>query len=317
MSRQNISDEESPSLERIETLEAFELELANLAIVQHRTFETTVWRQNPDSELVVKEGDIEHKLNPSYHNEHHIKSVAKAVEAVFEGWINGLDPFQLKTEISRWNAINPENQITEKELYFALKFMAYTHDQGNLTKGLGIKNTTENGVELDFSNKYEAKPVETEERSVNIFKAQSAFIQHKATDEVKSQLSKIEHLTEYLIMKTVFDPEKTTFDDPFEGLVESLDQIGGYSYLGVSSMSTVNGLVNEMRVRNALLEPEKLLSFLGFVPWRLSAIFPDMEQRKDVVALFGAKKITVRDSAFDVLVFNHLKSMVIAAASRR
>jgi hypothetical protein len=316
-SQLNNLDEDSPSLERIETLEAFEIELANLAIQQHQTFETTVWQQNLNSQITVKDGETEHKLNPSYHNVHHIKSVVKAVDVVFEGWINGLDPFHLRNEILRWNTINPENQITEKELYFALKFLAYTHDQGNLTKGSGIKSITENGVELDFSDKYEAEPVETEKRSVNIFKAQSAFLQRKATDEVKSQLAKIESLTEYLIMKTVFNPQKTTFNDPFEGLVESLDQIGGYSYLEVSSMSTVNGLINEMRVRNALLEPENLLSFLGFVPWRLSLIFPDTEQRKEVVALFAAKKGTVQDSEFDVLVFNHLKSMVIAAASRR
>ncbi len=259
------------------TLEAFADEALDVALAAHATFDRDIWKRSVEARVPTPEGEAA----PSYHNEHHIRSVVDCVRAVFGQALTGPDPFCLREDLDRWNRARPPLSFDELAWVSTIAFAC--HDLGNIAEGPDIVTAGDGRPGIAFRAWYDSSTLHPAPL-VEIRSADIADGLLRALVPEPGFRDRFEPAIRHLVMQTVFHFEKTESENPFWLMMQTVDMIGSYFFSPVSRCEAVAGLFAEMRVQKLGSVP--VVGFLTSLKERFDNLLKSPSDRDAVLAVF-------------------------------
>ena len=214
-----------------------------LAVAGHERFEREVWARLPEAAVPGV------SPTPSYHNERHVAAVCDGIEAVFEAFEAGSDPFGIAPgrPPGRNRPANREPEPEALRVAFGVAFAC--HDLGNIAASERI-SLVGGGLGLEHARLYDSSAL----YSTPAVEIRSAAIAHALLLSKGGDCGRapaLARLVEHLVLQTVFHFEKVSDAAPFWFPMQVVDMIGSYFFLSTTRFEAIAGLFAEMRVQRA------------------------------------------------------------------
>ena len=251
-------------------------EVRALAVEGHERFEREVWSRLPEAAIPGV------SPTPSYHNARHVAAVCDGIEAVFDAFAEGSDPFGLARDARRWaeEEGGPEPPPGSLRTAFGIAFAC--HDLGNIASSDRV-DRRDGGLGLEHARTYDSSALygtpAVEVRSAAIARA---LLASEGGD--CGRIPALSRLVEHLVLQTVFHFEKVSDGAPFWFPMQVVDMIGSYFFLAGSRLEAIAGLFAEMRVQKPGAIP--VLPFLASLEERFERLVPDPGARREVLGIF-------------------------------
>jgi hypothetical protein len=266
-------------------------EIRGLAVAEHERFERDVWTHLPEAAVPGI------PRVPSYHNDRHVAAVCDGIEAVFDAFEAGSDPFGLAGEARRWAEASGDPEPDPMALRTAFGIAFACHDLGNISASPRV-TLDGNGLGLELARFYDSSALygtpAVEIRSAGIA---HALLVAKGGDCGRAPA--LARLVEHLVLQTVFHFEKVSDSAPFWLPMQVVDMIGSYFFLSTSRLEAIAGLFAEMRVQKPGVVP--VLPFLSSLEERFDGLIADPGARREVLEVFEWNAFgRTRETVFEV-----------------
>ncbi|MEI6532419.1 MAG: hypothetical protein WCO06_01125 [Candidatus Roizmanbacteria bacterium] len=250
--------------------------IIRFGIDSHTYFDKEIWQK---SALPIRIQSIA----PSYHNEHHIMAILKAIDIIFFEIQRGHDAFGILSETRKFiDEIDEEYSLSITEIKIAFQLAFVMHDLGNIVHSDKVE-MREGKLVLDYSSQYDWVSGNTEIKSCVIANRILTYYDHEWKHLFKNNADLVYELVFSIIKQTIIKLDKRA-KKPLWHVVQIIDQIASYYYSDVSIGVMTAGFMNELYVEG--YKDLKINTFVGFIPHQLSVLIPKEKVRNEIILFF-------------------------------